>query len=141
MAEIKTVFTLADVVFVTGLKQRTIQLWADAGLLRSLPETDRAGTGKHRRFPWYEVKLACYLAPLCDLQLPIGKLLELHWSMRREREPQPPQHPLINALTVLSYAKERTARLHEISGGVLCRDSNGIFPINPDREAYFVVSS
>jgi hypothetical protein len=67
-------FTLADVVKRTGARRRSIQLWADGGVILSSAATDRAGTGVHRSFAGEEVQLAALLAPLAGAGMPIGVL-------------------------------------------------------------------
>ena len=74
--------TLADVVELTGAKRRSVQLWADAGIVRAVEGTDRAGTGVHRRFDTDEVKLIALLAPLARFGVPIGWLRAFAKSFR-----------------------------------------------------------
>jgi len=118
MTEIVTKFTLSDLVSITGIKRRTVQLWAEAGVIQSDASTERAGTGVHLQFSWREVKVACYLSPLCELQLPIGKMLELSKTMRTARDARPPYHPLINSHSLGSSSLAALKRLSEASGGI-----------------------
>jgi DNA-binding transcriptional MerR regulator len=67
-------WTLAQVAERTGAKRRAIQLWADGGVIRSTPETDRGGTGVHRLFERQEVQIAALLVPLAEMGMPIGEL-------------------------------------------------------------------
>jgi hypothetical protein len=75
-------YSLAQVVARTGAKRRSIQLWADGGVLRSTRATDRAGTGVHRLLPEPEVRVAAILTPLADLGIPIGTLREFANQIR-----------------------------------------------------------
>lgn len=70
----QTEFTLADLTKLTGVKRRTVQLWAEAGVIEAMPETERAGTGVHRRFSRQEAMIACVIAPLSLFQISIGAL-------------------------------------------------------------------
>jgi hypothetical protein len=75
-------YSLADLEKATGAKRRSIQLWADAGVIRAYPRTDRRGTGTHRRFSRDEAIMACIIKGLADRQRPIGELLRLSTSIR-----------------------------------------------------------
>ncbi len=75
-------WTLSKVVEVTGAKRRSVQLWADAGIIRAVEGTDRAGTGVHRRFDSNEVKLIALLVPLAKWGVPIGWLRHFAKSFR-----------------------------------------------------------
>ena len=59
--------SLSEVTRLTGAKSRSIQLWADAGILQPHEETRGAGTGTHRLFPKEEVIIAALLIPLASL--------------------------------------------------------------------------
>lgn len=127
MAEIVTKFTLSDLVSITGMKRRTVQLWAEAGVIQSDASTERAGTGVHRQFSWREAKVACLLSPLCDLQLPIGKMLELSKTMRDGGDANLPNHPLINGMILYRSSKPSLRRLHEASNIVMYDNKRGAF--------------
>lgn len=75
-------WTLSKVVEVTGAKRRSVQIWADAGIIHALEGTDRAGTGVHRRFDLNEVKLIALLVPLAKWGVPIGWLRAFARSFR-----------------------------------------------------------
>ncbi len=70
----RTWYTLADIERLTGAKRRAVQLWADAGALKALPQSDRAGSGTHRQFPQKELEIAAILTPLARMGIPIGQL-------------------------------------------------------------------
>ncbi len=74
--------TLAEVVKLTGAKRRSVQLWADAGIILAVEGTDRAGTGVHRRFNSDEVKLIALLVPLARWGVSIGLLRAFARSFR-----------------------------------------------------------
>lgn len=74
--------TLAEVVKLTGAKRRSVQLWADAGIILAVEGTDRAGTGVHRRFGSDEVKLIALIVPLARWGMSIGLLRAFARSFR-----------------------------------------------------------
>ncbi|TIM10974.1 MAG: hypothetical protein E5Y67_25370 [Mesorhizobium sp.] len=75
--------TLAEVTKLTGAKRRTVQLWAEAGVLIAEHATDRAGTGVHRRFSKDEAIVACLVHAFARrLQTPIGVLLRISKLLR-----------------------------------------------------------
>lgn len=75
--------TLSEVVALTGAKRRSVQLWADGKIIQAVEETDRAGTGVHRRFSENEVKIVALLVPLAELGLTIGWLGEFASRFRK----------------------------------------------------------
>jgi hypothetical protein len=75
-------FTLVHIAAASGLKPRTIQNLAAAGALRANAGTDREGTGTRRRFSLEEVIIAAFLAPLSNLQMSIGTLLQVAGNIR-----------------------------------------------------------
>ncbi|QKC84384.1 hypothetical protein [Mesorhizobium sp. NZP2077] len=77
-------YTLADLTRIVGAKRRTIQLWAEAGAIKADDETERAGTGTHRRFSRREALIACLLKPFADYQMSIGFLIGIADSIRDE---------------------------------------------------------
>lgn len=104
--------TLADVVELTGAKRRSVQLWADAGIVRAVEGTDRAGTGVHRRFDSDEVKLIALLAPLARFGVPIGWLRTFAKSFREAFQfgsKKRPRSPTAATAAALARAFERAA--------------------------------
>jgi hypothetical protein len=75
-------FTLVHIAAMAGLKPRTVQNLAAAGALRANAGTDRGGTGVRRRFCLEEVIIAAFLAPLSNLQVSIGTLLQVAGNIR-----------------------------------------------------------
>jgi hypothetical protein len=76
------VVTLSDISKATGAKPRTVQLWADAGVIVPEPGTDREGSGKHREFGKGEVIIACIVAPFAVDKMAIGGLLNIARTIR-----------------------------------------------------------
>jgi hypothetical protein len=73
----QAVVTLSDISKATGAKPRTVQLWADAGVIIAEAGTDREGSGKHREFGKLEVIIACIVTPFAADKMAIGGLLGL----------------------------------------------------------------
>jgi hypothetical protein len=76
------VATLADIVRATGAKARSVQLWADAGVLLPDPDTDREGSGRHRQFSKREAMIACIIAPFAAEKVAIGGLKAIARGLR-----------------------------------------------------------
>ncbi len=76
-------YSLADLTRLTGAKRRSVQLWAEAGVILADPGTDRAGTGTHRKFSRQEAVIALVINPLAKLHISIGDLLKVADSVRR----------------------------------------------------------
>lgn len=66
---------LADLVKAIGAKRRTVQLWAEAGVLFADPHSERAGSGTHRSFGVDEVVIGCIINAFALNGMQIGKLL------------------------------------------------------------------
>jgi DNA-binding transcriptional MerR regulator len=77
------VYTLADIVRISAAKRRSIQLWAEAGVIRAFTSTDRKGTGTHRRFSRDEVIIASIINVFSQRQVAIGELERLASGLRR----------------------------------------------------------
>jgi hypothetical protein len=82
MQSMHSEFTLVHIAAMSGLKPRTVQNLAAAGALRANAGTDREGTGVRRRFCLEEVIIAAFLAPLSNLQMSIGTLLQVAGNIR-----------------------------------------------------------
>jgi hypothetical protein len=76
-------FTLADLTRVTGAKRRSVQLWAEAGVIRAEKSSERRGTGTHRRFSLREAIVACLVHPFAMRQISIGELKNVSIAVRR----------------------------------------------------------
>jgi hypothetical protein len=81
-------FTLADLVKVTGAKRRSLQLWADAGVIKAVKGTHRAGTGTHRLFDPHEAIVACIVHAFALHQIAIGELLTISAGIREAVRPR-----------------------------------------------------
>lgn len=83
-------YSLADLVEITGAKRRSLQLWADAGVIQAERATERAGTGVHRRFSRQEAIIACLVQPFAARQMAIGHLQIIAKTIRVgvERSPK-----------------------------------------------------
>lgn len=75
-------YSLADLERISGAKRRSIQLWADAGVIEANPITDRAGTGTHRRFSRKEAIITCVIRAFASHQIAIGELIEISKNLR-----------------------------------------------------------
>ena len=76
-------YALADLARVTGAKRRSLQLWADAGVITADSLTDRAGTGTHRRFSRDEAIIACVIHAFALRQIAIGELIMISREIRK----------------------------------------------------------
>lgn len=75
-------YTLADLTRITGAKRRSVQLWAEAGVIRAKRDTERRGTGTHRRFSRDEAIIACIVHAFAKQQMSIGTLLMISKVVR-----------------------------------------------------------
>ena len=76
--------TLADLTRISGLKRRTVQLWAEGGVLVAEADTERQGSGVHRLFSRNEAVICVTLAQLDAVTPPIGKLKFMASLIRKE---------------------------------------------------------
>jgi DNA-binding transcriptional MerR regulator len=70
-------FTISQVASALGEKVRTVQFWADSGVIRAVPESDRRGKGSARRFTETELKLARIAHRLALTNSAIGEILDV----------------------------------------------------------------
>ncbi|MGY3550776.1 hypothetical protein ACVWZ4_006138 [Bradyrhizobium sp. USDA 4472] len=75
-------FSLSDLVEISGAKRRSLQLWADAGVIKAARSTDRAGTGVHRQYSRDEAIIACIIHGFALRQISIGELLAISEAVR-----------------------------------------------------------
>jgi hypothetical protein len=75
-------YTLADLTQITGAKRRSVQLWAEAGVIQAAPASERAGSGVHREFSRREAIVACIVAAFAFTGIPIGRLLQISKATR-----------------------------------------------------------
>ena len=76
------VYSLSDLVEVTGAKRRSVQLWAERGVIRALKSTESVGTGVHRQFSRDEAIIACIVHPFALRQISIGELVNVAAAVR-----------------------------------------------------------
>ena len=77
--------TLAELADLVGAKRRTLQLWAEAGVIEAEPGTLRSGKGAYRRYARKEVIIACLVYAFARrLQSPIGVLTDLGSMLRTQ---------------------------------------------------------
>jgi hypothetical protein len=87
-------YSLGDLEKITRAKRRSIQLWADAGVIQAGRSTERAGTGIHREFSRDEAIVACIIRPFALRRMSIGELLFISGAIRTTLFAQ---RPLIEA--------------------------------------------
>src|SRR5450759_746904 len=75
-------YSLADLVLVTGAKRRSVQVWAEGGVIRADRATERAGTGRHRQFGRHEAIIACVIHEFARRQMAIWHLLKISAKLR-----------------------------------------------------------
>jgi hypothetical protein len=75
-------YTLAGLARASKAKRRSLQLWADAGILRAYRGTERKGTGTHRLFGRDEVIIASIINVFGQRQVAIGEMQRLGLAIR-----------------------------------------------------------
>lgn len=89
---------LSDIARVTGAKPRSVQLWAEAGIVVPLPGTHREGPGAHRKYSLEEAAIACCIWPFAVEKVAIGGLKALSLATRAELRTPLCQHRLYRAI-------------------------------------------
>ena len=89
-------YTLAELTRLTDAKRRSVQLWAEAGVIRSIVGTDRRGSGTHRKFTRDEAIIACIVQAFAYRKIAIGFLWQVAQSLRALRKAGPPGWEIIN---------------------------------------------
>jgi hypothetical protein len=82
-------YSLADLVEITGAKPRSLQIWAERGVIQPIKSTSGAGTGHHRLFSRTEAIIACIIHPFSMRQMAIGELLDLSVAIRQHYDKRP----------------------------------------------------
>jgi hypothetical protein len=82
-------YSLADLVEITGAKPRSLQIWAERGVIQPIKSTSGAGTGHHRLFSRAEAIIACIIHPFAMRQMAIGELLDLSGAIRQHYAKRP----------------------------------------------------
>jgi hypothetical protein len=75
-------YTASDVARLSGATLRSIRYWALTQVLEATPESDRAGTGKHRQFNREEIVIACIIQYFAERGLQVGQLTSLSRVIR-----------------------------------------------------------
>ncbi len=122
-------YTVAELAKALQVKPRTIQLWADFGILEPIGGTQGAGTGVHRRFDTAEARVAAVLVHLASNGVPRGVLKQTAERFRDALSPSRPKSGLLAPARRLREAAERAVQgrglnfLHYITnGGILGYD-------------------
>jgi hypothetical protein len=82
-------YSLADLVEITGAKPRSLQVWAERGVIIPIKNTAGAGTGVHRLFSRTEAIIACIIHPFSMRQMAVGELLNLSAAIRHHYSKRP----------------------------------------------------
>ena len=85
-------YTVATLIRLTGAKRRTVQFWADQGLIHATKATQEQGPGVHRTFTRGEAIIACLIHPFSlgwrgDQSRSISELREIANTIRRLLKP------------------------------------------------------
>jgi DNA-binding transcriptional MerR regulator len=75
-------YTLADLTRMAGIKRRTVQLWAEGGVLIAESATERQGSGVHRAFSRDEAIICLILSRFAQWNMSIGRLEKLAIAIR-----------------------------------------------------------
>ncbi|RWJ37469.1 hypothetical protein [Mesorhizobium sp.] len=75
-------YSLSDLTKMTGAKRRSVQFWAECGAILANKETERAGTGTHRRFSRDEAIIACVIAYFAQMHVELPQLTDLAAKFR-----------------------------------------------------------
>ena len=103
---------------MTGAKRRTVQLWAEAGVIVAARATERQGSGVHREFSMDEAMVACVVAEIARFGVPIGKLISVGFAIRRFLDPSTKTRLTIDAAFNNSRPVYMCLRIHRENGGV-----------------------
>jgi DNA-binding transcriptional MerR regulator len=76
-------FSVSEVAQTSGVNPRTIQFWADKGVIRATPSTSEAGKGTHRSFSYDELLIACLMNSFSGTQVrAVGELKTIAKAIR-----------------------------------------------------------
>jgi DNA-binding transcriptional MerR regulator len=81
-------FTISELASVLEEKVRTVQFWADSGVIRPVRASNRRGKGTIRRFTATELKLARVAHRLALTNSPIGEIREVVDTIRASHSSQ-----------------------------------------------------
>ncbi|RVD21015.1 hypothetical protein [Mesorhizobium sp. M4B.F.Ca.ET.017.02.2.1] len=75
-------YSLSDLTKITGAKRRSVQFWAECGAILADKDTERAGTGTHRRFSRDEAMVSCVIAYFAQMHVELPQLTDLAAKFR-----------------------------------------------------------
>jgi hypothetical protein len=75
-------YSASDVARLSGAPLRAVRYWALTRVLEAAPESDRAGTGKHRQFGKEEVLIACIVQYFSSRGIQLGLLTDISKMLR-----------------------------------------------------------
>ena len=75
-------YSISELEEITGAPKRALIHWAESGIIKPDPSTDRAGSGKHRRFARDEALIACIIHVLTAQKSTVGYLLRTSTTIR-----------------------------------------------------------
>jgi DNA-binding transcriptional MerR regulator len=78
----RSLYSASDVARLSGAPLRAVRYWALTRVLEAAPESDRAGTGKHRQFSKQEVLIACIVQYFAAKGLQVGQLTKISKTFR-----------------------------------------------------------
>lgn len=70
-------YSIGDIAAAHNEKTRTIQFWADTGVLQPIQNSNRKGKGTQRRFDETELRLAGLAKRLAAMNSPVGELVSI----------------------------------------------------------------
>lgn len=70
-------YTIGEIAAAHGEKVRTVQFWADSGVIQPIEGTGRKGKGTQRRFSDAEMRLAGLAKRLAAMNCPVGELVQI----------------------------------------------------------------
>jgi DNA-binding transcriptional MerR regulator len=75
-------YSSSELARLSGAPLRAVRYWSLCRLLVAAPESDRAGTGKHRQFNEQEVLIASVIQAFASQGLPLGLLTDISKTLR-----------------------------------------------------------
>lgn len=75
-------YPISELVDIVGAPKRALIHWAETGVIKADPATDRGGSGVHRLFDRDEVIIACIINVLVKQMSSVGYLIRVANSLR-----------------------------------------------------------
>src|SRR5215469_4268231 len=82
----RTTRFFGEILAASNVGERMLQRWVDAGIILALGH-GHGGRGNYRMFDARETVVAVMLRPLADAGIPLGRLLQLSYMVRRAMRP------------------------------------------------------